>query len=104
MQFFRLNLVAWRQVETSSDLLFNSSRLGAMMWNFPVKHRLHVFLPFRYGLTRLMISYDNIAVVLFAFRLQIYLESSVEFALCWFLKVLLCWYHLSLKEFSVRPM
>ena len=89
-------------METSSDLLCNSCRLDVMMWNFSVKHRLYVFLPFRYGLVRSIISHDNIGVVLFAFRLQIYSESSVEFAFCWFLNVLL--YQLSSKEFSVRPM
>ena len=83
-------------METSSDLLFSSWRLDVIMWNSSVKHRLHVLLPFRYGLARSMISHDNIGVVLFSFKLQICLESSVEFAFCWFLKVLSCWYHLSL--------
>ena len=83
--------------------MFNSCRLDDVMYKFSVKHRLHVLLPFRYGLARSMISHDNTGVVLFTFRLQIYLESSVEFAFYWFLKMLLSWCHLSLKEFSVRP-
>ena len=104
MQFFKLNLVAWRQVETSSYLLFNSYRLDVIIWNFSVNHRLHILLPYRYGLARSMISNDNIGVMVFSFRLGVCLESSVEFAFCWFLKVLICWHHLSLNEFSVRPM
>ena len=31
MQFFRLNLVVWRQVETSSNLLLNICWLGVMI-------------------------------------------------------------------------
>ena len=67
-------------METSSDLLFSSWRLDVIIWNFSVKHRLHILLPFWYGLARSMISHDNIGVMLFSFRLQICLESSVEFA------------------------
>ena len=67
-------------METSSDLLVSSWRSDVIMWNFSVKHRLHVLLPFRYGLARSMISHDNTGVVLFSFRLQICLEGSVEFA------------------------
>ena len=88
----------------NSDILFNDCRLDVMIWYFSVKHRLHVLLPFLYGLARSITSHDSIGVMLFAFRLQIYFESSVEFAFSWFLKVLLCWYHQSFKEFSVRPM
>ena len=77
-------------METSSSLLLNSCRLDVMMKNFSVKHRLRALFPFRYGLARSMISYDRIGVVLLTFRLQIYLQSSVEFAFSWFLKVLLC--------------
>ena len=90
-------------METSSVLLFSSWLFDVIIWNFSVKHRLHVLLPFRYDLALSMISNDNAGVMLISYRLQICLESSVEFAFCWFLKVL-WWYHLSLKEFSVRPM
>ena len=71
MYFFRLNLVAWRQVGTTSDLLFNSCRFDVMMRNFSVKQRLHVLLPFKYGLARSMISHDNIGMMLFSFKLYI---------------------------------
>ena len=43
MYFFRLNLVAWRQVETSLDLLFNSCRLDVIMWNF-LSNRLRSYV------------------------------------------------------------
>ena len=66
--------MAWQQVETSLNLLFNGCRLDVIMWNFSVKHRLYVLLPFGYGLTRLIISHDNIGVMLFSFRLQMCIE------------------------------
>ena len=50
----------WRLVQI---FLFNSCRLDVIKKIFSVKHRLHVLLPSRYGLTQSMISHDNIGVM-----------------------------------------
>ena len=99
--FLRRNLLTCRKVETSSVHLFRRLRFFEMMWNFSVEQRwqnLELSLGGRAWSTT---SHDIMGELPFFFNSQTYFDSSVEFALPSFLKLFLCWFHLSLNVFSV---
>jgi len=72
-----------------------------MMWNFPVAQRWQNLEPLLYGRAWSITFHDIMGVVPVFFNSQTYFDSSVEFALPSFLKLFLCWFHLSLNVFSV---
>ena len=45
----RRNWLTWRQVETSSVLLFRSLRFDVMIWNFSEEQRWQNLEPLLYG-------------------------------------------------------
>ena len=45
LMFFNKCLFMCLHVEVSSERLFKSFSLELMMWNFSVRHRLHILLP-----------------------------------------------------------
>ena len=101
--FLRMKLLMCRQVETSSVLLFRRLRFDVMIWNFSVVPRWRNFEPLLFGSAWSITSHDIMGVVPFVFNSQTYFDSSVEFALPSWLKLFLCWFHLSINVYSVSP-
>ena len=91
----------YQQVETSLVLLFRRLRFDVMMWNFSVEHRWQNFEPLLCGCVWSITSHDIMVLVPFVFNSQTYFD---EFALPSYLKLFLCWFHLSLNVFSVSPL
>ena len=64
----------------SSDLLLISSNDVLIMWNFSVKQRLHLRVPFMYGVAWSIIDHSNMMSSIltpFPFNSQIYLDNPV---------------------------
>ena len=72
--------MTFRQVKTSSVLLFRRLRFDVMMWNFSVAQRWQNFEPLLYGRAWSITFHDIMGVVPFFFNSQTYFDSSVEFA------------------------
>ena len=88
----------------SSGRLFRSDCLSAfMMRSFSVRHRSHLFDSLVYGCAWLAMDHLMVWGVLFRFRLQMNLDSSVLF---WYLSCRKDWrwlLYLNLNGGSVRP-
>ena len=92
----------WRQEDTSSLHLFSVDSLGRqMIRNFSLMQRLHLLLELLYGECDERMHQCS---MLLSLRVQMCLQSSVEF-LCLAWRNDAVWFlYLVLKSFSVSPM